>query len=684
MKIQSIFFKIMLPMLLIVSLSAIAILSITGRLFNNTYETEIKNQNKDSNSYIADSVRSFMDTAYSMTEELANLESIQTMNHDIQTPIVKGAADRNDYFELIYIQDMNGDQTARSSGELSNRANRWWFIQMQEQNKAFISKSYYSVNTNMACASVFFPLVKKNKTVGIFATDIKLGSLQSLVEKYSDTKSGKISYIIDGEGTVVAHPDSVYYEELYNYKNQTKTVTKKDKNGETLYDADGNIITEDKKIEVSDNYADIIAKVMSGKTGSGTITDGGKEYYANYSPVKLQGASDSWSVITLQDKSKALTLLRRVNLSGTQITIAAIILALILIALITNNIIKPIKLSHQRLKLLSEGDLTSIVPDVNGHDECAQLLHSLNTTIATLRDIIQKINLSVQQIAEGDFRPAKTADFQGEFNALATSLKTISGSIGETMHQINTCANRFLVGISKVDDAAHTLANGTTSQASAVEELSSTLTGVMEKTSQNAENSIHADRMMAEVQEHLQQGRTDLNTLVSAMDTIKNNSNEISRITKLMQDIASKTNLLSMNASVEAARAGVAGKGFAVVAAEVRNLAEQCNAAALETAELIEKTRKDVQAGMNSLEVTVTSIQAVAEGNEKTSQLLSEISSATTEQSEAIHQINYAIEQISVITQENSNTANESEIASMEMKGQAEQLKQLLSNYQYE
>ena len=114
MHIRSIFIKIMLPMVLIVCITAIAIISITGHLFDNAYETQIKNQSRDSSIFISQSVESFMNRAYKLTEALANSEEILTMENEIQTPIVEGTAERNDYFELIYIQDMNGDQTARS------------------------------------------------------------------------------------------------------------------------------------------------------------------------------------------------------------------------------------------------------------------------------------------------------------------------------------------------------------------------------------------------------------------------------------------------------------------------------------------------------------------------------------------------------------------------------------------
>lgn len=227
MKFKNISSKFMLPMVLILCIFAATILGITGNLLQDSYHNQIIKQDSEINSLIAQSVGNFMNKAYAVTEELAYSKEILTMNGRLQEPAVKGIAQRNDYFELVYIQDTNGNQTARSVGELGNRANRWWFKQMMEVKKPFISKSYYSVSTNMACASIFYPLTSGKQMKGILATDIKLTTLQSLIEESSDIENDMISFIIDGEGTILAHPESIYYEELYNYKTLTKTISQK-------------------------------------------------------------------------------------------------------------------------------------------------------------------------------------------------------------------------------------------------------------------------------------------------------------------------------------------------------------------------------------------------------------------------------------------------------------------------
>jgi len=683
MRLKSIFGKFMIPMILILCIFAITILGVTGNLLDNTYNQQIIKQNDETNSFISQSVANFMNKAYAITEELAYSDSILSMDGRVQLPVVQGTADRNDYFELIYIQDTNGDQTARSTGEPGNRSDRWWFKQMMEFKKPFISKSYYSINTNMACASIFYPLTSGGRMTGILATDIKLATLQSLVEKYSDIADGRLSFIIDGEGTVLAHPESVYYEELYNYKNLTKTISKKDNNGNIIYDDAGNIATEEKPVNAGKDFSNMITSVMSGKSGSAEVTDNGVTYYASYTPVQLDGYSDTWSVITLYNKKYALSLIDKVSKSGIFVTVIAVILAIFLIALVTKTITKPIKLCLERIKLLARGDLTTVVPEPEGHDEVSGLLINLNKTIATLNDIMQEISNFAESIAGGNFNTTIQNSFKGEFNHLASSLASISQSMGNTIKKIDSTALALISGADDIDMSAQSLANGTASQASAAEELFASLTDITEKINNNSGNTRKANEMMVSVQDILTKGRNALQNLIKAMDAIENNSNEIKNITGLMQNIASQTNLLSINASVEAARAGETGKGFTVVASEIRALAGKCNDAAADTAELIEKTCKNVKDGMESLQYTVSALKNVTVSSQDTANLIRNIAISTSEQSEAIEQIHSALGQISDVTQDNSANAQKNAGTCQEMLLHARQLKMLLDKYKY-
>ena len=177
MKKKSILNQLLLPIIAIVCALAVGLSVIIIVVFTKSYEQEVFDKSQDKTRLVSGEIATFLDGAYSITEELSVNPSILTMETKIQTPILEDCVARNPYLELLYIQGGDGMQTGRSSGELADRSERWWFIQTMEEQKAFISKSYYSVNTGMPCASIFFFFFQNKKFTGIFAVDIKLDYL---------------------------------------------------------------------------------------------------------------------------------------------------------------------------------------------------------------------------------------------------------------------------------------------------------------------------------------------------------------------------------------------------------------------------------------------------------------------------------------------------------------------------
>lgn len=284
-----------------------ALVGISTVAYSSYFKDSIQKRNEDKVKLMAEQMQAFVDGVYGMTEEMSKNPSILTMKTEIQKTILEDCVKRNPFLELLYIQDKEGMQTGRSSGELADRSSRWWFIYEMQTQKPFVSKSYYSVNTGMPCASIFFPMFDAGKEIsGVFAVDIKLDYLQSIVTRFSDENSGDISFVIDGEGNVVAHPDSTQIEELYNYKNLTKTVSKKDSQGNVVTDNEGNILEEEQNIVISQQFQEIIENVMNGSSGSAQMENEGHDYYVSYAKIPMKGDSDSWSIILMQRKENAL------------------------------------------------------------------------------------------------------------------------------------------------------------------------------------------------------------------------------------------------------------------------------------------------------------------------------------------------------------------------------------------
>ena len=173
-----------------------------------------------------------------------------------------------------------------------------------------------------------------------------------------------------------------------------------------------------------------------------------------------------------------------------------------------------------------------------------------------------------------------------------------------------------------------------------------------------------------------------MEVLMKAMAKINETSQKIVNIIAEIEDIASQTNLLSLNAAIEAARAGDAGKGFAVVADQIRNLADQSAKSAVNTRHLIEESINEVEVGNQAATRTsevlmdvVNSIQAIAD----TSKILSEM---TTQEAESIEQADQGITRISEVVQSNSATAEETSATSEELSAQAVGMDEIIGQFE--
>jgi methyl-accepting chemotaxis protein len=254
----------------------------------------------------------------------------------------------------------------------------------------------------------------------------------------------------------------------------------------------------------------------------------------------------------------------------------------------------------------------------------------------------------------------------------------------ELITEINRSSGQISSGAKQVADGASTLAQGATEQAASIQELSASISQISERTKDNAQIADKTSKLSARIKDSAEKGSHQMDEMITAVGEINEASKNISKIIKTIDDIAFQTNILALNASVEAARAGQHGKGFAVVAEEVRNLASKSAEAAKDTGDMIQNSMDKAELGSRIAEETAASLNEIVTGINETSQLVAEIAQASDAQSTGISQINVGIDQVAQVVQQNSATAEQSAAASVEMSDQFNTLEQLISRFRLE
>lgn len=237
--------------------------------------------------------------------------------------------------------------------------------------------------------------------------------------------------------------------------------------------------------------------------------------------------------------------------------------------------------------------------------------------------------------------------------------KHILGDIKIIINDLGLASAELGVLSKELTNNSHSLAEGSTEQASSIQQTSSTLEESSSMVHQTTQNTKEADVLAKQSKEAADKGDIEMKTMLAAMEELKHSSGEISKIIKVIDEIAFQTNILSLNAAVEAARAGDAGKGFAVVAEEVRNLAQRSAQAAKDTSGIIESNISLSEKCLSISEQVSESLIEIKDETHKVSELLDEILTASQEQEIGINQINQAITQMELVLQSNASTAQQ-------------------------
>jgi len=513
------------------------------------------------------------------------------------------------------------------------------------ENKVCITDPYIDAITGGIVITISAPVSAGNEIIGLTAVDIAIDKLTNMVDGYELGDTGYFS-LLTSNNIIAANKD--------------KDI----------------LLKSIEEVGMSSNIVELVNNRNS-NVAEYTYED------ENYFGSCLEIGDTGWQILSSLPSEEFTANTNRMILSIVIIFIILLILMLVPLYAAVKKATSPIIKITDITNKLADGELDVNI-DVHSNDEIGILAESIKSLTIRLKSYISYIDESVEmldEMADGKLHMEFKNDYEGEFAKLKEALLNVSNTLKDTIGKIKESSDLINMNAEQVSAGAQTLSQGTTEQASAIEELSAEINEIYTTIVQNAEHAGNAGRKALETSKEVEQGNMQMREMLSAMDEISNSSREIGKIIKVIDDIAFQTNILALNAAVEAARAGSAGKGFAVVADEVGNLAGKSAEAAKQTTALIENSIKAINNGTMLAGKTGGSLAEIVNKTNETNGLIDEIVKASSNQTASVNQIKNGIEQISSVVQENAATAENSAANSEELSGQVQLLNDLVNQF---
>lgn len=529
---------------------------------------------------------------------------------------------------------------------------RQWYKDAKGTAGPVITDPYVDVGTNRMVITIAEAIRDDNGTVlAVVAADIFIDELKTIVESFNVIGSG-FPVLVTADGTIIMHKQTEYMP----YVNDTGT-------------------------EVYPVFADTYTKRTDTKKVNGydtfTYVDKtGLEEDVTAISVNATG----WELYYVYNKEIFLTEMKSAVRTFVLAEPIVLLLSSICSLFVVKRCFKPLTVVANEAQKMANGDL-SVKFDYMTDDEIGSVCRIIETTNDTLKAYISDITEQLQAMAAGDFTGVVDKQYIGDFAPIKQSLNTILSSLRTTFIEINKTADIVFSDASNVAQGANNLAEIATEQAALVENINDVVSAATEKIRGTVEMTDNAKQVAVKTNTDMEHSSEQMTKLLTAMQDILKSSEEIQAINKTIEDIAFQTNILALNASVEAARAGAAGKGFAVVADEVRNLAGKSAEAASQTTKLIQCSADAVEKGFKYANATAESMEKVVVQIKNVDNIVGAIAETAHEQDAYMNEISDKTKHVSEHVVQSAASAEESASASVELDTQAKQLQDMLKRF---
>ncbi|MDQ0174906.1 methyl-accepting chemotaxis protein [Bacillus chungangensis] len=532
-----------------------------------------------------------------MRNEMTNYENI---NSEVAS-IYVGSSKRKMY-------DTDSSDTYEDNYDPRERL--WYKLASENSGEVQFTEPYLDIS-NELMVSISKAIVQGGQVIGVVSLDL---NLNTITEQINETDVGYNGYgfIFDSKGNVVVHPDST---------------------GENLRDKPH------------------VEKMYSNEKGKIEFNEKNTKKILYYSTLENTG----WKIGAVYKETELLKFVKRIQELNFIITLAAIVIASIIIYFIARFFTKPIIELTKQVQIMAQGDLT-VQGQTKSKDEIGQLTNHFNQMVQQMRDILSHVIGASEKVSTSS----------ESLSAVSEETKAASEEIA---HAISDVAQGSTESATKLDEMQG-VTNNLASQFTLVEETMNTMQA---KSNETQQASINGRETLAVLQTRSDDSYREIQSIENVLNLLVSKINDIQAIVATINAISEQTNLLALNASIEAARAGEAGKGFSVVATEVRKLAEQSKASANQIRQtiqgIVEEAARATEAMGRTKEITLEQNGAVKDTETAFTTIqdlmyevirsINEMSKEVYEMSSLKDEVVHAIENLSAIAEESAGAAEE-------------------------